>query len=190
MTDMAALREPAPFRWPPGGRPFTVEDLAWMPRDGRRYEVIDGMLHVAPSEATSRQRVAFVLARTLDEAAPGDIWCLPAPVHVLLGSHTDVQPDVVVAYRARFSERGVFGTPLLVVEVLSPGTALHDEGKRGVYEEEGVPAYWVVDPGVPSLRAWELREGAYAEVAHVTGDEPFEATVPFPVTVVPWALLD
>lgn len=30
------------------GRPFTVRDLETMPDDGRRYEIIDGMLLVAP----------------------------------------------------------------------------------------------------------------------------------------------
>jgi len=36
-----------------------------------------------------------------------------------------------------------------------------------------------------SLIAWELRDGSYVEVAHVTAAEPYEATVPFAVTVVP-----
>jgi len=43
----------------------------------------------------------------------------------------------------------------------------------------------VVDPDEPALRAWEPRLGRYEEVAHVTGDQPFDARVPFPVMVTP-----
>ena len=35
--------------WPSWGEPFTVEDLDRMPDDGRRYELIDGMLIVSPA---------------------------------------------------------------------------------------------------------------------------------------------
>jgi hypothetical protein len=49
----------------------------------------------------------------------------------------------------------------------------------------------VVEPGEPpSLTAWELRDGAYVEVAAVTGPEKFAAGLPFPVTVVPDELVD
>jgi hypothetical protein len=37
---------------------------------------------------------------------------------------------------------------------------------------------------------FELRDGAYVQVAHVVGDEPHAAERPFPVTVVPARLLD
>jgi hypothetical protein len=49
----------------------------------------------------------------------------------------------------------------------------------------------VVDPDLdrPSLRAFELTGGGYAEVAHVTGDEAFRARRPFAVEVVPSRLV-
>ena len=47
-------------------------------------------------------------------------------------------------------------------------------------------SYWVIDPVEPSLTAWELDEHrSHQQVAHVVGDEPFHATAPFPVDVVP-----
>jgi hypothetical protein len=52
----------------------------------------------------------------------------------------------------------------------------------------------VIDPGVapraPTLTAYELVDGDYQELAVVTGAERFEATRPFPLTVVPIDLLD
>jgi hypothetical protein len=39
-------------------------------------------------------------------------------------------------------------------------------------------------------RAWELREGEYAEVADVSGDDEWTAHAPYPVTVRPADLLE
>jgi hypothetical protein len=39
--------------WPPPGQAFTVADLDRMPDDGRRYELVDGVLLVSPRRPTS-----------------------------------------------------------------------------------------------------------------------------------------
>ena len=55
-------------------------------------------------------------------------------------------------------------------------------------EAAGCASYWVVDPDTPSLLVWEMRDGAYAQVAKVAEDEVAHLTVPFDVTVVPAGL--
>jgi len=57
------------------------------------------------------------------------------------------------------------------------------------YEAAGCAAYWVVDPDTPSLIAWEMRDGAYTQVAKVAGDVSARLTSPFDVTVVPTDLI-
>lgn len=52
-------------------------------------------------------------------------------------------------------------------------------------EAAGCQSYWVIDPDTPELIAWELRDGAYAQVAKATGDEVARLTAPYEVTVVP-----
>lgn len=52
----------------------------------------------------------------------------------------------------------------------------------------GTGSYWVVDPDELPLTAWDLVDGAYVEVAHVTDEEEWTAASPFPVTVSPAAL--
>ncbi|WP_241997858.1 hypothetical protein [Kribbella sp. VKM Ac-2569] len=47
----------------------------------------------------------------------------------------------------------------------------------------------MVDPDTPSLIAWELRDGAYVQVAKVTGEESARLTSPYDVTVVPADLI-
>ena len=80
-------------------------------------------------------------------------------------------------------------TPVLVVEVTSPSTATTDWTlKHAVYGDAGVRAFWLVDPVEPSLTVFQLEDAAYREAATVRAEEPYEATFPFAVTVMPAAL--
>jgi len=177
--------------WPKPGEPFTVEDLEQMPDDGRRYELIDGMLIVSPAAAPLHQRVAFMLGLLLEEACPEDLVVFGTPVNVRFSSHSALEPDVSVARvaDAQGARARLTGTPLLVAEVLSPDSGLRDLNlKKAAYERFGIPSYWVVDPDVdrPALRVFELsEEGAYAEVARVSGAETFRTSKPFSVEIVP-----
>lgn len=80
---------------------------------------------------------------------------------------------------------------MLAIEVLAPSTRRFDlMTKRSRHEAAGTWHYWVVDPDEPSLTAWAPDDAVtYAEVAHVTGDEVFEAAVPVPVQVIPGQLV-
>ena len=121
-----------------------------------------------------------------NRGSPGRYRLLFAPLDVVISADTVMQPDVLVARREDFTERELPKPPLLAVEVLSPTTKRVDLMlKWSRLEAAGCPAYWVVDPDTPSLIAWEMRDGAYAQVAKVTGDEVARLEVPFGVTVVP-----
>lgn len=175
----------------PWSRPLTYDDLELMPDDGHRYELIDGVLLVSPSPLHRHQIASRELFLRLHAAAPDPRFqVLFAPLDVVLADDTVLIPDLIVARAGDFTERNLPVPPLLAVEVLSPSTRRFDlMVKHSRLEAAGCPAYWVVDPDVPRLIAWELRDGAYVEVADVSGSEPFHATMPFPVTVVPADLL-
>jgi Uma2 family endonuclease len=173
------------------GAPFTEDDLADRPDDGHRYELIDGALIVTPAPGVPHQRVVTRLVVLLHGARQPGQEVFAAPLDVRLSRFTVLQPDVLVARRADLTPARLEAAPLLVVEILSSGTRRIDLGtKRLAFEAAGVPAYWLVDPDVPSLTVLELEGGSYAERATVAGDEEFHATVPFPVTVIPARLLD
>jgi len=180
--------------WPKPGEPFTVDDLERMPDDGRRYELIDGMLIVSPAANMAHQRVAFLLGMQLEDACPDDLVVFGAAVNVRFSLRSALEPDVVVASVADAEGARVrlTSTPLLVAEVLSPDSVLRDLNlKKAAYERFGIPSYWVVDPDLdrPSLRAFELYDGSYTEVADVTGDDRFSARKPFRVEIVPERLV-
>jgi Uma2 family endonuclease len=180
-------------RWRPDhprGGTFTRADLDAMPDDGHRYELIDGVLIVTPAPSNLHQTTSVGLTVLLHAACPPDLKLLHAPFDVVLGENTVLQPDLLVARRADFTERDLPKAPLLAVEILSPSTRRFDLMlKRSRLEAAGCESYWVVDPEEPSLVAWDLRDGTYVEVGKAVGEEEFRATRPFEVCVVPGELI-
>ena len=177
--------------WPTAGQPFTVADLDRMPDDGRRYELLDGTLIVSPRPTNPHQEVAMELGVRLRQVCPPELRVIPEPA-VQISATTEFDPDVVVIRREQVHAAKCTEPPLLVVEVRSPSTALIDlNRKKAAYERFGVPSYWIVDPDVaaPSLTVFELAGEHYASAAQVTADERFHARRPFPVQMVPAALV-
>lgn len=175
----------------PRGRPLTYADLKHMPDDGHRYELLDGVLIVTPAPSHPHQRVVVRLIVRLVASCPPDLEVLIAPFDVVLALDTALQPDVLVARRADLTRRNLPAAPVLAVEVLSPTTRRIDLLlKRSRYESAGVASYWVIDPDVPSLTVFELRDGRYETVAEVHGDQRSETSSPFQVSLVPAELVE
>jgi Uma2 family endonuclease len=173
------------------GRPFNRTDLARTPDDGRRYELIDGVLIVTPVPGRAHQRAVARLSCLLGDSCPPRYEVLPGPFAVGLDADTEIRPDVLVGRRDRFTEEDLPGCPELAVEVLSPCTRMLDlHVKRERFERAGTPAYWVVDPDETRLVVWELgRDRKYYEVADVTGESEYAATLPYRVSVIPAELV-
>jgi Uma2 family endonuclease len=177
--------------WPAPGQPFTVDDLDRMPDDGRRYELLGGVLIVSPRPTTVHQLAATRLATLLENVCPDELCVLAEPA-LQLSDGTEFDPDVVVVRGEDVGGAKITAPPLLVAEIRSPSTALIDlNRKKAAYQEFGVQSYWIVnvDPGHPSITAFELQEGQYKILAKVIGLEMLDAEQPFPVEVVPALLL-
>lgn len=128
--------------------PLTRADLAAMPDDGRRYELVDGHLLVSPAPGHLHQRAVLRLARLLDDSCPPDLETLVAPFAIGLADDTELQPDVLVARRADITPAELPTAPVLAVEVLSPSTRHVDLGlKRRRFERAGTRAYWTFTRG-------------------------------------------
>jgi Uma2 family endonuclease len=178
--------------WPARGQPFTVEDLDRLPGDGRRYELLDGVLVVSPRPTTVHQLAMLRLAKLLDDACPEGLLVLPEPA-LQLSADTEFDPDVVVARQQDVGGAKLTAPPLLVVEIRSPSTALIDlNRKKAAYRKFGVQSYWIVnpDPRQASITAFELNEGLYTTLAEVSGRQVLRAERPFAAEVVPALLLE
>jgi Uma2 family endonuclease len=188
---MASMTAPATPTGLPYGRALTRDDLAAMPADGHRYELIDGTLVVTPAPSWEHQGVSSELNSLLKAACPPELRVFYAPVDVVLSKKTVLQPDLLVARRTDLGARDLPAVPLLAVEILSPSTRHIDLGlKRSRYEAAGCPSYWVIDPGAPSIVAWDLVGGRYELAGEATGDEVLRLSKPYPVELNPASLLD
>lgn len=146
--------------------PWRFEELADLPDDGRRYEVVDGALLVTPPPGHLHQAVGAELLLQLGAQCPPEWrvayeWALP------LGTDGRV-PDLAVVRRdAPVRAPGPYPVGPehvgLVVEVVSPSSRKTDRfAKPGEYAEAGLPLFWRVEtePDVV-LIAMRLVDGGY-----------------------------
>lgn len=155
-----------------------VDDLAHVPDDGKRYELLEGELYVTPAPSPQHQRVSKRLQRQLEayfeERGLGEVF--NAPVDVVLSRHDVVQPDLVVVLNdAQISERAIEGAPVLVVEVQSPTTRDRDRNvKARRYAALGVDHYWIVDIRAKRIECYRRNEGRYHSLIVAEGSERLE----------------
>lgn len=165
---------------------FTVADLDALPDDGMRYELLDGQLLVTPAPLAIHQRASSQFLLKLTQACPLDLEVFTAPFDFRPSNRRSLQPDLLVCRCDDVSPTGTTKPPLLAVEILSPSTRTTDlVTKRNLYEQAGVASYWTFDPEQEVLMVLELRAKRYVEVALVKADEVFEASLPFPMRVIP-----
>lgn len=149
---------------------WRFDQLADLPDDGRRYEVVDGLLVVSPPPSPRHQFVAAALLRQLDRQNPGG-WHVLYELGLRMGDDGRVPDVAVVSATAPCMgeaplEPRHFG---LVLEVVSPSSRKTDRfAKHGEYAEAGIPLYWRVemDPTL-LLAAYRLGSGRYEQVVTV-----------------------
>jgi Uma2 family endonuclease len=151
---------------------FTAADLATMPDDGQRYEVVRGELLVTPSPAARHQLIAGWLQVELwTYLKPHGLTTqlLMGPADITFADDTLLEPDLLVADTAAVLRSGKWTdvtTLFLVIEVISPSTARNDRTiKRIAYQRHGVPQYWIVDPDQRQVELW-TPDAAAAIIAH------------------------
>ncbi len=143
---------------------WTTGDVALLvdQREGYspRYELVDGELIVTPAPGGHHQRIAFELAVLLrDYVRRGNLGEVRlGPGEIALESENRFEPDIFVApaLDGRRSPSNLPVThPILICEVLSPGSARHDRiTKRRAFQRRGVPEYWVVDGNAEAIEVW------------------------------------
>ena len=143
---------------------MTADEFMAQPESMEHVELIAGELIMSPTPKYKHQSISLNSAVELKGKTPhGTVVISPMDVH--LDEENVVQPDVFWVSGAdslcELGDDGYWhGAPDLVVEVLSPSTALRDHGvKFGLYERFGTREYWLTDP-----------EGEFVEVFHREGD--------------------
>src|SRR5215472_13389592 len=101
--------------WLGGTGPLTVADLDRTPDDGRRYELVDGVLIVSPAPIVDHQVVVHKLAVLLEAALPDEFDVVPGP-GVRMSEVTEVVPDLAVVRQEQLAGRWIASAPVLAVE--------------------------------------------------------------------------
>ena len=155
---------------------FTVDDYMTTP-EGKRYQLLNGELILAPSPTTRHQRTLFRLTQAVNEFVVGHSLgeVFVAPYDVVLSNHDVAQPDLLFVSNQRsaiVTEANIQGAPDLKVELLSPGTARYDQGyKRTLYARFGVREYWLADPGAETVEVLTASEqGLVSQAAYQRSD--------------------
>ncbi len=92
-------------------------------------------------------------------SAPFDVR-LPGENETDNAIKTVVQPNItVVCNLSKLDEKGCFGPPDLIIEIVSPTTASLDYiQKLRLYEKHGVKEYWIVHPIDKIVMVYQLLE--------------------------------
>ena len=132
------------------------------------YELLNDTIVKRTSPSLAHQRVSrrltYLLEKFLLENPVGEFFC--APTDVTFDETVGIVPDLSVISKARdfilFNDDYVAGTPDIIFEIISPGTARRDRTeKKALYERFAVGEYWLVDPVNQTIEIFFFEANAY-----------------------------
>ena len=146
-------------------RRITISEIhEW---DGN-WELIDGIPHnMTPAPTPLHQRIVgelFFALRTHFGNDGCSVFVAPFDVQIDdVDEYTIVQPYIsIFCNKTHVGEKRAQGAPDLIIEVLSPSTALKDRNNKfNLYERTGVTEYWLADPHNKTIEVYGLLEGRY-----------------------------
>ena len=136
--------------------------------DNERWELIDGVAYAMspPAPTESHQSISGNIYLHIGQFLRGKgckVFYAPFDVRLNAGKkdNTVVQPDIlVVCDKSKLDGKSCVGAPDMVVEILSPSTAVHDMiRKYGLYQKSGVREYWIVDPETKTVVTYIWENG-------------------------------
>lgn len=149
-----------------------------------RLELIKGKIFkMSPAPGTRHQSVSGAVFNELYnylKSKSYSVFAAPFDVRLTRRSDSDkdivtvVQPDIcVICDASKIDEKGCIGAPDIVIEILSPGNNKKElQNKYEVYEEAGVPEYWIIHPLEKTFLKYILTDGHFQPTRLLTiGDD-------------------
>jgi len=175
---------------PAPGTSITQHAFQSLPETHFYVEFVDGIViyphwneeTMSPSPIPDHQDVVgnvYVWLRDYSKQHGGTAHV--APLDLVLREEVIVQPDVM--WRSSDSacvrtETHLRGAPELVVEVLSPATAIRDKiEKFDLYESHGVGEYWLLDPRDNLIEVYVLEDDRFWRLGAFSIEQLFESPV-------------
>jgi Uma2 family endonuclease len=141
---------------------YTYND--WKDWEGN-WELLEGIpFAMSPQPIPKHQRMAGLLFSIFDKALKKTTCrhCkVYTPIDWKINSDTVVAPDVLLVC-GEIKKKFLDFTPSLLVEILSPATAIKDRNNKFIiYEKERVKFYLIVDIDKKKIEIYELIDGNY-----------------------------
>jgi len=135
--------------------------LDYNDNDNQDYEIINGQIYMMARPTLKHNRIAFNINKVFDRFLKGKICESHIEPDVFLDEINNFIPDVVILCdksKIHDDDKGIYGAPDLVVEILSPSTAKRDIAeKKDTYEKFGVKEYWLVRPELKEITVYHLK---------------------------------
>lgn len=171
-------------------RSYTYADyLTW--RIKERVELILGKIFLmSPAPTSKHQYISGLISAEFVTFLKGSscrVFSAPFDVTLPIKNkkgepNTVIQPDIcVICDHEKITEKGCFGAPDLIVEIVSGSSVKRDlHEKYNIYEQSGVKEYWIVHPNDKSLSMFHLDDnGNYIASRPLTyGDKVVSKVLP------------
>ena len=158
-------------------RLWTYSDMVEkLPESNQSVELWNGEIVMSPAPHPDHQRIVRNFFRQLDQFVEGNDLgeVFFSPVDVVLTKRRVVQPDVLFISKPRLGivKDYVDGVPDLAMEAISEASWQRDRiQKRALYEQFGLPEYWIIDPESQTIEVFALVKGAYQLHSRAVGEE-------------------
>ncbi len=141
---------------------YTYEDYCqW---EGK-WEIIDGIPYaISPAPSHKHQHISSNLSYLFESSLRKDSCTnckVYQPIDYIVDENTILQPDLLIVCKPIVGKVLDFA-PDLVVEILSPATALKDRHtKFEIYESQGIGYYLIVDIQANKVEVFKLTDKKY-----------------------------
>jgi Uma2 family endonuclease len=157
-------------------KPRTILEVWESLPEGTFCQLINNNLVMSPSPTDKHQQISgdifYEMKTIIKRKSLGQIRLAPYDVH--FSKKNILQPDIVFIQKENdylIESKGLFGSPDIIVEILSPSTAHIDLGeKRDIYEHYGVKEYFIVDPNNKMVTSLILEGKEFKEMEETVGN--------------------
>jgi Uma2 family endonuclease len=128
-----------------------------------KWEIIDGIPYaMSPSPTPKHQMIANTLGALFYYGLKDCRQCkVYQAIDYKIAEDTILQPDISILCQST-RHKFIDFPPALVVEILSPSTALKDRHtKAGLYAQQNIPYYIIISPDTEEAEIFVLEENDY-----------------------------